>query len=96
MSSFASSQSSASAAPPPLRRILGVDFFIGTIEQATDRALAGGLVVAPSAPGLAVDLVKSPSYREALTTADLAITDSGYMVLLWRLFTGEKLPRHSG
>lgn len=78
------------------RQILGVSFFVGTIEEATDRALAGGLVVAPSAPGLAVDLVQSPAYREALATADLTITDSGYMVLLWRLFTGEKLPRHSG
>jgi exopolysaccharide biosynthesis WecB/TagA/CpsF family protein len=54
------------------------------------------LVVAPSAPGLACDLVKSLSYREALTTADLAITDSGFMVLLWRAFTGVKLPRLSG
>lgn len=95
MSTLAS-QPSPSVAPPSLRRILGVDFFTGTIEQATERAVSGGLVVAPSAPGLAVDLLKSPSYREALTTADLAITDSGFMVLLWRLFTGEKLPRHSG
>lgn len=78
------------------RRILGVDFFVGTIEEATERALAGGLVVAPSGPGLAVDLVHAPSYREALATADLAVTDSGWMVLLWRFFTGEKLPRHSG
>jgi UDP-N-acetyl-D-mannosaminuronic acid transferase (WecB/TagA/CpsF family) len=85
--------------PPvkPTRRILGVDFFTGRIDAVVDLALSrGGLVVAPSAPGLAVDLVKAPSYREALTTADLAITDSGFMVLLWRLFTGEKLPRHSG
>ncbi len=87
---------SSSAAVAPTRRVLGVDFFVGSIEQATERAVSGGLVVAPSAPGLAVDLVRSPSYREALTTADLAITDSGYMVLLWRLFTGERLPRHSG
>lgn len=78
------------------RRILGVDFFTGSIEAATERALGGGLVVAPSAPGLALDLRKSVSYRAALTTADLAITDSGYMVLLWRFFTGERLPRHSG
>ena len=87
--------STASSAIPS-RRVLGVDFFVGTIEQATDLAIAGGLVVAPSGPGLAVDLVKSPAYREALTTSDLAITDSGYMVLLWRWITGEKLPRHSG
>lgn len=90
----------SSVLKPPLkpnRRILGVDFFIGGIDAAVDITLSrGGLVVAPSAPGLAMDLVKSPSYREALTTADLAITDSGFMVLLWRLFAGEKLPRHSG
>jgi UDP-N-acetyl-D-mannosaminuronic acid transferase (WecB/TagA/CpsF family) len=107
------------------RRILGIDFFVGPIEQAVNQimgvipgtdlnakdsevrlhasgfrpqvsGLQSRLIVAPSAPGLAVDLVKSPSYREALTTADLAITDSGFMVLLWRLYTGEKLPRHSG
>ncbi len=82
--------------PGDFKTVLGVRFFVGTIEAATDRALAGGLVVAPSGPGLAVDLVHSPAYREALTTADLAITDSGWMVLLWRLFTGETLPRHSG
>lgn len=80
----------------PTRRLLGVDFFVGTIEAATDCAVAGGLVVAPSGPGLAVDLRKSPAYREALTTAELAITDSGYMVLWWRFITGERLPRHSG
>ncbi len=58
--------------------------------------MGGGLVVAPSAPGLAVDLVRAPAYREALQTADLVLTDSGFMVLLWRLYTGERLPRHSG
>ena len=85
------------------RIVLGVRFFTGSLETAVERVIngdrtqpAGGLVVAPSAPGLAVDLVKSASYREALTTADLVITDSGFMVLLWRAYTGEKLPRHSG
>jgi UDP-N-acetyl-D-mannosaminuronic acid transferase (WecB/TagA/CpsF family) len=78
------------------RPVLGVEFFVGGLDEAVDRALAGGLVVAPSAPGLAVDFIQSPEYRQALTTADLAITDSGYMVLLWRWFTGEILPRHSG
>lgn len=97
MSTLASSQpSSPSAEFHSTRRILGVNFFVGTIGQATERAVSGGLVVAPSAPGLAVDLLKSASYREALTTADLAITDSGYMVILWRLLAGERLPRHSG
>lgn len=96
----------------PLRRVLGVDFFVGSLEEAVEQVISpprtstigysaedpatGGLVVAPSAPGLAVDLVKSPTYREALTTASLALTDSGFMVLLWTVLTGERLPRHSG
>ena len=81
----------------PTRRILGVDYFVGPVEQAVAHTLHdGGLVVAPSAPGMAMDLVNSAEYRQAVTTADLAITDSGYMVLLWRLITGEKLPRLSG
>ena len=85
------------------RPVLGVDFFIGPLDVAVERVIsgdaihpAGGLIVAPSAPGLAVDLVKSASYREALSTADLVLTDSGFMVLLWRAYTREKLPRHSG
>lgn len=85
--------------PLPLRRLLGVNFFTGSLNRAVAQVTEdehGGLVVAPSAPGLAVDLVASPSYREALTSASLVLTDSGFMVLLWRVFTGEKLPRHSG
>lgn len=54
------------------------------------------LLVAPSGPGLAGDLVRSVAYREALTTADLVLTDSGFMVLLWRVFSGVSLPRTSG
>jgi hypothetical protein len=96
MGASATSSSAASGKNFPTRRVLGVEFFVGTIEGAVERSLAGGLVVAPSGPGLAVDLVRSPAYREALTTAELAVTDSGWMVILWRLFTGEKLPRHSG
>ncbi len=87
---------SSAASPPPTRRILGIDYFIGSVEQAVAKTLAGGLVVAPSGPGMAVDLVHSAEYREAVQSADLALTDSGYMILLWRLFTGEKLPRLSG
>lgn len=57
--------------------------------------LRGGLVVAPSAPVLAA-LTSSPTLRDALIDADLAITDSGLMVLLWRLLQGERITRVSG
>ena len=78
------------------QKILGVNFFVGPLNEAVARIPTGGLFVAPSGPGLAVDLVRSPVYRAAVQTADLALTDSGWLILLWRLFTGERLPRHSG
>jgi UDP-N-acetyl-D-mannosaminuronic acid transferase (WecB/TagA/CpsF family) len=77
-------------------KILGVAFFTGSIEDAVGKALEGGTVNAPSGPGLAVDLLQSEAYRQALLAADMNITDSGIMVLLWRLCTGRRIPRHSG
>lgn len=76
---------------------MAVDRVVGNPAHARGQnALSNGLVVAPSAPGLAVDFVKSPAYREALTSAGLVLTDSSFMVMVWWLFSGEKLPRHSG
>lgn len=98
----------SSVAQLPTRRVLGSNFFVGSLNEAVTRALktpsfygddedeVGGLIVAPSAPGLAGDLVTSSAYRKAITSASLVLTDSGFMVLLWRALTGEKLPRHSG
>jgi UDP-N-acetyl-D-mannosaminuronic acid transferase (WecB/TagA/CpsF family) len=74
---------------------LGIDFYTGDIAGLMARTLEGGLIVVPSAPVL-VNLTADPAHREALEQSDLAITDSGYLVLLWRLLTGEKLIRISG
>jgi N-acetylglucosaminyldiphosphoundecaprenol N-acetyl-beta-D-mannosaminyltransferase len=83
--------------PIPVRTsILGLPFFSGTLEQAVDTALQGGVVAAPSGPGLANDFVISPSYRRALQGAHLLLTDSAVMVALYRLATGHAVPRHSG
>ncbi|MBI3870638.1 MAG: WecB/TagA/CpsF family glycosyltransferase [Verrucomicrobia bacterium] len=79
----------------PERTILGVRFFAGSSEAAVERGLAGGLVVVPSAPML-VELAHDLEYRAAATEADLVITDSGFMVLLWWLLRREWLPRTSG
>jgi UDP-N-acetyl-D-mannosaminuronic acid transferase (WecB/TagA/CpsF family) len=77
------------------RQILGIHFFIGTASEAVAQGLEGGLVVVPSAPSLLL-LQQDVAQRDALLNADLAITDSGAMVLLWRMLTGEKIPRVSG
>lgn len=62
------------------------------MEEITRR---GGLLVAPAAPSM-IALCQDPDYRAALLTADLAIADSGFMVMLWKLFSGESVPRISG
>ncbi len=82
--------------PPRTERILGLEFFVGTLPEATTLLAGGGLLTAPAGPGLAWDLVREPSYRAALEGSDLVLTDSGFLVLLWRLRTGRRLPRHSG
>jgi len=77
-------------------RVLGIDFFSGSLAEACDAAAAGGLLTAPSGPGLACDLVREPAYRRALEASDVVLTDSAFMVELWRLRTWRRLPRNSG
>ncbi|MBA3831091.1 MAG: WecB/TagA/CpsF family glycosyltransferase [Chthoniobacterales bacterium] len=81
---------------PPRHRILGIDFFGGTSREAVEEITrTGGLLVAPAAPSL-INLCRDADYRRALLASDLAIADSGFMVLLWKFFTGERVPRISG
>ena len=76
--------------------ILGVNFFNGTVDEAVDTMSAnGGLLVVPAAPAL-VKLSEDEEYRRALVSADMAIADSGAMVLLWKIFTGRHVERISG
>lgn len=76
--------------------ILGIKFFGGTSREAVDEITRrGGLLVAPAAPSM-INLCRDEDYRRALLSAELAIADSGFMVLLWKFFTGEKVPRISG
>ena len=77
------------------RHILGVKFFVGDAPSAVHVGSRGGLVVAPAAPAL-LDLGRDRAYREALLEADLAITDSGFLVLLWNLMAADSIRRVSG
>jgi UDP-N-acetyl-D-mannosaminuronic acid transferase (WecB/TagA/CpsF family) len=77
------------------QRILGILFFTGSADEAVQIGMQGGLVVVPAAPAL-VELQTNEYYREAVFNADLAITDSGLMVLIWQALTGKKLTRVSG
>src|ERR1700720_734256 len=83
-------------ASPDWQRILGVRFFDGAAPDAVDYITrVGGYTVVPAAPAL-VKVENDPAYRRALVEADLAIADSGFMVLLWRLLQRRTIARISG
>ena len=77
-------------------KILGVSFFKGTVKEACQKAQCGGLVVAPSGPGMAHDLQSCKFYAKALLNADLTLLDSGLIGLWAKCFTKEKYTRISG
>jgi exopolysaccharide biosynthesis WecB/TagA/CpsF family protein len=77
-------------------QILGVDFFNGDVDEALASMFRhGGFLVAPSGTCFA-RLREDETYRRAVLAADLAIADSGLMVVLWRVLRGENVGRISG
>jgi exopolysaccharide biosynthesis WecB/TagA/CpsF family protein len=80
----------------PTQQILGLRFFNGDVDEAVAfMHRHGGYLVAPSGTCFA-RLRKDEPYRRAMLSADLAIADSGLMVLTWRLLRREKVQRISG
>src|SRR6266550_9279086 len=80
----------------PTCQILGIQFFNGDVDEAIAlMGLHGGFMIAPSGTCFA-RLREDERYRRAVLAADLAIADSGLMVLLCRLFRRESLQRISG
>jgi N-acetylglucosaminyldiphosphoundecaprenol N-acetyl-beta-D-mannosaminyltransferase len=77
-------------------QILGIEFFNGDVDEAVaSMFLHGGFLVAPSGTCFA-RLREDERYRRAMLGSDLAIADSGLMVLLWRLLRRENVQRISG
>ena len=70
-------------------------FFVGDAPEAVEIGARGGLVVVPAAPAL-LELKHDRDYRRALLEADLAITDSGFLVILWNLMMWDRIHRVSG
>jgi UDP-N-acetyl-D-mannosaminuronic acid transferase (WecB/TagA/CpsF family) len=83
------------ASRPQPHRILGIDFFDGSVQTAITLMRNGGLLVVPAAPALQ-DLETSGGYREALLNADLALPDSAFMVLIWNRLQSNPIRRLSG
>ena len=86
----------ARASEPMFEQILGIRFINASVGEAVDYSLRHrGYTVVPAAPALA-QIDRDELYRRALLEADLAIADSGFMVLLWRVLRGRRVARVSG
>jgi exopolysaccharide biosynthesis WecB/TagA/CpsF family protein len=77
------------------RRILGLNFFAGTTQEAVDCMRRGGLLVVPAAPAL-IEMQTNPGYREALLGADMVLPDSAFMVMIWNRLKVRPIRRISG
>ena len=75
--------------------IFGIRFINGSYIDAMERLRNGGFMVVPSAPGLAT-LGSDLQYTKAVQNSDFAIPDSGFMVLLYRIFKGKRIRKLSG
>ncbi len=75
--------------------IFNIPFIDGIYENAIRLLNNGAFMVVPSGPGLA-KIDKDKKYWEAIKNSDFAIPDSGFMVLLYRLFMGERIQKLSG
>src|SRR6267154_6443072 len=80
----------------PICQILGIQFFNGDVDDAVQSMIRRvGFLIAPS--GTCFDRLREDEpYRRAVLAADVAIADSGLMVVLCRLFRRESLQRISG
>ena len=81
----------------PRELVLGIGFYNDSVEDAcVEIEEDGGLLVAPSGPGLAGDLIDSPIYKKALEEADLVLADSGLLCLWAKYFSKSSIRRISG
>ena len=75
--------------------LFNISFINGNYEEAFSRLKKGEFMVAPSGPGLS-NIDKDKRYWNALKGADFAIPDSGFMIILARIFYGYKIKKLSG
>jgi len=75
--------------------VLAINFFTGSTSELLKLCAEGHFIVAPAAPALAA-LPTDPIYRQSVENSDFAVTDSSFMVIIWKFFTGESLRRISG
>lgn len=76
--------------------LLGISFYNGKISRAIDQLKEGGLLTAPSGPGLSKDLVTCTEYKNSLQNSDIVLADSGLLCLWEKIFGKGVFKRISG
>lgn len=75
--------------------IFNISFINGNYTKAIELLKRGAFMVVPSGPGLAT-IDKNTKYYDALKNSDFALPDSGFMILLYRLFFNKSIQKLSG
>ena len=76
-------------------KLFDISFIDGNYNDAFSRLNQGQFMVVPSGPGLST-IDKDVRYWDSLKGADFAIPDSGFMIILSRLFFNHKIHKLSG
>ena len=75
--------------------LLGVKIACLSFHEAVEKSFAGGLILAPSGPGLA-EIDRDLQYKMALDQANINLADSGLAIFLLRILGLGQPPRTSG
>lgn len=75
--------------------ILDIPFIDGIYENAIRFLNNGAFMVVPSGPGLAT-IDQDKNYWNAIKKSDFALPDSGFMILLYKLFYNKNINKLSG
>lgn len=77
------------------KNILNIKFIQSDYKKIIKKLELGSFMVVPSGPGLAtIDIDKK--YYKSLLNSDFALADSGFMILLYRLFYFKNIKKLSG
>jgi N-acetylglucosaminyldiphosphoundecaprenol N-acetyl-beta-D-mannosaminyltransferase len=76
-------------------KLFNISFINGSYKDAISHLIDGCFMVVPSGPGLS-KIDKDKRYWDALKGADFAIPDSGFMIILARLFFNLRIKKLSG
>jgi N-acetylglucosaminyldiphosphoundecaprenol N-acetyl-beta-D-mannosaminyltransferase len=75
--------------------ILNIKFVDSELDELLNELKKGGFIILPSGPGLAT-LNSDVRYKVAVQNSDYALPDSGFMIILAKIYYGTSIKKISG